>query len=319
MHLWIGIDGGATKTRVVAVDAEGNVVAEGLAGATNYQIVGVDAACRHLQQAIQTVLTGLGGSPTIAAMVAGFAGLDGPADVDAVRAFVQCAVAPFGDPAWWAVNDAVAAWAGALAGDAGVIVISGSGAIALAVGLDGVSALADGWGHWLGDEGSGFDIGHSGLRAAVRCADRRGPATHLLDRLIARFGENWPSWVSALNAMPGDTAHAQIASFAPDVVAAAAQGDAVACAVLGRAAESLAQTAASVIRRTQLSPSPHVATVGSLFVHSQILYAEFSRRLAQLVPGATVSRPKLQPAEGAALLARKPTLIPKDVIVVRSA
>ena len=52
MHLWIGIDGGATKTRVVAVGEDGVVIAEGLAGATNYRIVGVDAACLHLQQAM---------------------------------------------------------------------------------------------------------------------------------------------------------------------------------------------------------------------------------------------------------------------------
>lgn len=151
----------------------------------------------------------------------------------------------------------------------------------------------------------------------MRYADQRGPNTQLLDRLIARFGHEWPSWVTSLNAMPSDAAHAQIASFAPDVVEAADVGDGVARAILARAAESLAQTAASVTRRAKLTKSLNVVTVGSLFVHSRMLYAEFGSRLAQLVPGATVHRPKLQPAEGAALLARRPALIPKDVIVVR--
>lgn len=317
MRLWIGIDGGATKTRAVAVGEDGKVVAEGLAGATNYQIVGVDTACRHLQQALQSALINLN-TPSIAGMVGGFAGFDGPADVEPVRRIMENAAAELSVSEWCAVNDSVAAWSGALAGEAGVIVISGSGAAALAVGSNGVSVHADGWGHWLGDEGSGFDIGRRGLRAAVRCADQRGPATQLLDRLIARFGDEWPSWVTSLNAMPGDAAHAQIASFAPDVVESAANGDVVARDVLGRAAASLAQSAASVIRRAQL-PSPQVATVGSLFVYSQILYNEFGKHLAELVPDATVDRPKLQPAEGAALLARKPTLIPKDVLIVRSA
>ncbi|MEZ4635279.1 MAG: BadF/BadG/BcrA/BcrD ATPase family protein [Caldilineaceae bacterium] len=319
MHLWIGIDGGATKTRVVAVGEDGVVIAEGLAGATNYQIVGVDAACLHLQQAIQIALERIEASLPVAAIVAGIAGLDGPDDVEPVRQIMQSAAAELNDPTWWAVNDTVAAWAGALAGEAGVIVISGSGAAALAVGTDGNAVHADGWGHWLGDEGSGFDIGRRGLRAAVRYADQRGPATQLLDRLIERFGAAWPSWVTSLNAMPGDAAHAQIASFAPDVVEAADVGDEVASSVLGHAAESLAQTAAGVIRRAQLSSPVRVATVGSLFVHSRMLYAEFAKSLAQLVPGAVVNHPKRQPAEGAALLAQRPALIPKDVIVVRGA
>ena len=316
MRLWIGIDGGATKTRAVAVGEDGKVVAEGLAGATNYQIVGVDAACRHLGLALQAALAKFDGVLFVEGIAAGFAGLDGPADVSPVRCMMESAAAELSVSEWCAVNDSVAAWSGALAGEAGVIVISGSGAAALAVGSDGVSVHADGWGHWLGDEGSGFDIGRRGLRAAVRCADQRGVATQLLDRLIARFGDEWPSWVTSLNAMPSDAAHAQIASFAPDVVESAANGDVVARDVLGCAAASLAQSVASVIRRAQL-PSPQVATVGSLFVHSQILYNEFGKHLAELVPNATVDRPKLQPAEGAALLARKPALIPKDVLVVR--
>lgn len=319
MHLWIGIDGGATKTRVVAVDKGGAVVVEGLAGATNYQIVGVDIACRNLHQAIQAALAKLGdvGVLTIERMAAGFAGLDGPADVPFVRRMMESAAVGFAVPEWVSVNDSVAAWSGALAGEPGVIVISGSGAAALAVGIDGASVHADGWGHWLGDEGSGFDIGRQGLCVAVRAADERGPTTELFDRLIARFGPEWPSWVTSLNAMPGDAAHAQIASFAPDVVAAASAGDSVAQNVLYRAAASLAQTTASVIRRAKLSPSPKVATVGSLFVHSRMLYTEFGLCLARLVPGVKVDRPILQPAEGAALLARRPELIPTDVIVVR--
>lgn len=316
MHLWIGIDGGATKTRAVVVDEGGNVIAEGLAGPTNYQIVGVDAACLHLYRAVTAALTQVDGTPTVRGIVAAFAGLDGPADVPPVRRMMESAAAEFSVSEWWAVNDSVAAWSGALAGEPGVIVISGSGAAALAVGIDGVSVHADGWGHWLGDEGSGFDIGRQGLCAAVRATDQRGPATRLLDRMIARFGAEWPSWVTSLNAMPGGAAHAQISSFAPDVVESAASGDAVARDVLIRAAEVLAQTAASVILRAQL-PSPQVATVGSLFVHSQILYNKFSKHLTELVPDAKVDRPKLQPAEGAALLARKPALIPKDVLTVR--
>ncbi len=318
VSLWIGIDGGATKTRTVAVGVDGVTVGQGLTGATNYQVVGVDVARRNLRHAIVQVLADVDEDPHLVNLVAGFAGLDGPSDVATVAEMMRNATQDLPNRRWWAVNDTVAAWAGAMAAEPGAIVISGSGAAALAVGENGLCYHADGWGHWLGDEGSGFDIGRQGLRAALRAVDQRGPATELTDRLMSRqatAANGWASWVTSLNALTSDDVHPQIAAFALDVVESATAGDGVALEILGRAAQALAHTAASVLRQAHLS-SPQVATVGSLFVHSQILYDEFGQRVQQLVPGVLVNRPKLQPAEGAALLAKQPSLIPRDVLTV---
>ena len=316
MSLFVGIDGGATKTRVVVADADGVTLAQAQSAASNYQIVGTDAAARHLSAGLIAAFERTPyASTSVAGIAAGFAGLDGPADVEAVSVLMARALTDAGLSApWWAVNDAVVAWAGALGGRPGVIVISGSGAIALAVNENGDSVRSDGLGHWLGDEGSGFDIGRRGLQAAVRAAEGRGAETALLGRLERRHvgEEGWRAWISALNAMDGERAHAQIASFAPDVVQTAAQGDAVAREILGEAGRALAHTAYSALCRAGLTRSPKAATVGSLFAHSLILRDFFSQTLCRLLPGAAVHWPQMQPAEGAVLLARKPALIPKD-------
>jgi glucosamine kinase len=322
MTLFLGIDGGATKTKVVVVDETGALQAEAQTGASNYQIVGVESAAQHLAQGITAALSTTGSTPAaVTGMVAGFAGLDGPADVDPVSRLMRVAMAQVGIHApWQAVNDAVVAWAGALGGKPGAIIISGSGAIAFAVNQEGQSAHADGWGHWLGDEGSGFDIGRRGLQAAVRAADGRGPATLLLDQLLSRHGnqpETWKASVSQLNAAGSDDAHAQIASFAPEVVQVADKGDHVAHEILREAGHNLAHTAAGALRHVELIHAANVATVGSLFVHSLILRDYFSQTLHQLLPGAVVHWPQAEPAQGAALLARRPGLIPGDVVSVK--
>ncbi|MCV7329931.1 ATPase, partial [Mycobacterium cookii] len=46
------------------------------------------------------------------------------------------------------------AHAGALNGEPGVVLIAGTGVVALAIDADGALRTADGWGPWLGDEGS---------------------------------------------------------------------------------------------------------------------------------------------------------------------
>src|SRR3954454_500523 len=131
-------------------------------------------------------------------------------------------------------SDAVLAHAGALGGEPGVVLIAGTGVVAVAIDADGALRTADGWGPWLGDEGGGAWIGASGLRAALRAHDGRGPSTALLDAARARFGDpaGWPAIAHDVRAL---------ASFAPDV--AAARGDAAALAIMSVAAEMLATTA----------------------------------------------------------------------------
>ena len=156
---------------------------------------------------------------------------------DAARALGDALLASLRAERVAVTSDAVIAHAGALNGEPGVVLIAGTGVVALAIGADGALRTADGWGPWLGDEGGGAWIGAAGLRAALRAHDGRGPSTTLLDAARARFGapQTWPAQL---------TGAAALASFAPDVLAA--EGDAAALAIVSAAAEALAATARAV-------------------------------------------------------------------------
>ena len=220
----LSVDLGKTSCRV----AGGGRIAEG-PGAPGLAAPG---GVRAAQAAILALTRQFG--PVEEVIVGAAGALRAP---DAARALGEALLTSLRAQRAVVTSDAVIAHAGALDGRPGVVLIVGTGVVALAVGADGALRTADGWGPLLGDEGGGAWIGTTGLRAALRALEGRGPATELADAARARFGrpETWPARL---------TDAAELASFAPDVLAA--QGDAVASAIVAAAAASLAATARAV-------------------------------------------------------------------------
>ncbi|QLE75014.1 ATPase [Streptomyces rectiverticillatus] len=142
-------------------------------------------------------------------------------------------------------TDAVTAYAGALGQRPGAVVAAGTGLVAVGTDLtaEGGWRRADGWGHLLGDCGSGAWIGRAGLEAAMRAHDGRAGGSHaLLERLHALFGPA-PELPALL--YPRADRPAVLASFAPEVGRCAA-ADPVAAGILRRAARHIAEAAAAV-------------------------------------------------------------------------
>ncbi|WP_295010267.1 N-acetylglucosamine kinase [uncultured Microbacterium sp.] len=152
-------------------------------------------------------------------------------------------------------SDVVTAHAGALQGEAGVLLIAGTGAVALGVDAEGYR-LVDGWGPELGDLGSGSWIGREGLRAVLRARDGLAGRTTLTDAFghltaaeaqgdAARVADPTPiTWVGG-----SDAPARQIARFAPAVLDAADAGDPAAVAIRDEAARLLAETARAASAR----------------------------------------------------------------------
>ncbi len=217
----LAVDLGKTTCRAAAAGRR----AEG-AGAPGLAVPG---GVRAAEVAILAVARELGPADEVIVGAAG--ALAAP---DAARALGDALLVSLPAERVTVTSDAVIAHAGALNGQPGVVLIAGTGVVALAIDADGALCTADGWGPWLGDEGGGGWIGAAGLRAALRAHDGRGPSTTLLDAARARFGAplTWPAQL---------TDAAAVASFAPDVLAA--ESDAVARGIVSAAAEALAATA----------------------------------------------------------------------------
>ena len=266
-----------------------------------------------------------GGAMAAAAAILAVAGpLIGPAGVSAVSAGAPGALAApeaardlarrlcAALPAARAVvgSDAVMAHAGALGGGPGVVLVAGTGAVAVAIGRDGVVHRVDGAGPWLGDEGGGGWLGLHGLRAALRAAEGRGPATALQALAGARFGP-LPTLPARLEGKPNPPRAA--AGFAPDVIQAARAGDAVADALLQRAIGALAATVRAAAALLALRPVPFAMLGGLAADLSAPLLAALAGDglLPVLAPGTAL--------DGARLLARPGTLHERSLVRAQAA
>ncbi|MEL7974262.1 BadF/BadG/BcrA/BcrD ATPase family protein [Isoptericola sp. F-RaC21] len=196
--------------------------------------------------------------------------------------------------------DALAAHLGALGGRPGAVAAVGTGAIVLATDLRRRWHRADGWGHLLGDLGSGSWIGAAGLRAAIATHDGRpGPASPtLLAAALEQFGpvEGWPA---ALYGRP-DRAHV-LASFTPAVADAARAGDPVAGAVLHDAGTHLAESLAAALRP---GIPPLASVTGGVLQIGAPVTAPLEARLSALRPDVRLVAADGSPLDGALRLAR---------------
>ncbi|ARF58845.1 N-acetylglucosamine kinase [Streptomyces gilvosporeus] len=183
--------------------------------------------------------------------------------------------------------DAVTAYAGALGQRPGAVVAAGTGLIALGTDLTAAGGWrrADGWGHLLGDCGSGAWIGRAGLEAALRAHDGRpGGSPALLARAEAEFG---PAAGLPGALYPRSDRPAVLASFAPQVAGCAADGDPVATGILHDAARHIADAAAAVCPPGgRPGCRPVVALTGGLLRTGEPLLGPLRTALAERLPYA---------------------------------
>ncbi|MEU0440987.1 BadF/BadG/BcrA/BcrD ATPase family protein [Streptomyces sp. NPDC006186] len=297
--VFLAVDSGGSGLRLaLGTVARGPLARRDAGGPVRTGERGIDAG--HLMELLVPAVrslaeaSGLGQPVTAAVGVAGLSTLG--ADL---RAVLPGALRrEFGVRRLALAADAVTAYAGALGERAGVVIAAGTGLIAVGTDLRRWRR-ADGWGHLLGDCGSGAWIGRAGLEAALRAHDGRpGGSARLLARAEETFGP-----VTRLPGLlyPRADRAAVLASFAPQVAAcAAADADQVAGGILDAAARHMAESAAAV---RPAGGTPAVALTGGLFRMGAPLLTPLERELARLLPHARLTPALGDPLDGAARIA----------------
>ena len=294
----IGIDAGGTKTVCQLADADGTIVAESRAGGANLQALGELEVEKVLYHVMEAAVDGRGIVP--AAICLGIAGVDRPDDAAAVRSIMR----RIGyQSRILVVNDALVALEAGAPSQPGVVIISGTGSIAYGRNALCEAARAGGWGHILGDEGSGYWIGRAALRAVLRDADQRGQATALTPLLLKHFG------ITRAQGLLHEVYYSHlrpsaIGSLAECVHTAFLDGDAVATGILRAAANELEASGLTVARRLGLIGEAFTFVLsGGIFRAVPWLRAELERRLPLAAAGSRTQLLEREPASGAVALA----------------
>lgn len=186
-------------------------------------------------------------------------------------------------------DDATAAFYGAFGEQSGVVLIAGTGSICLGKTQQGIFHRCGGWGHLIGDEGSGFDIGRQVLNAVLKAYDGRAPQTRLVSLLSGQFGLDAPDKIVDYAYLGGKSA---ISALAPLCEVAASEGDPAASAILETAADSLISyiiAAASHFEYTEV-PLKLVLT-GGVLREDGLLYQIVCNRVRQIPKCSTDATP----------------------------
>lgn len=294
----------------------GRVLGRGSGGPGNALSVGRADLTRHLTDAVAAALPPGGEAARVAAVFGGFAGaaeglgserghglaLSCLRDALAANGITGAAVGAGGD-----TEVALASAPGAPAD--GLVLIAGTGAIATRLAGRRRVGVVDGHGWLLGDDGSGFWLGDRAARAALAALDGRGPWTSLAGRIVTHYLGEQPAPVDASAGFEERRRLAEgivtgayalppvaLARLSRMAVEEAARGDAVALALLDRAADLLTASVAALGPRPG---EPLVVTGGLLGPKGPLL----SRVRARLAPLDLRLHPTTDGAYGAAALA----------------
>jgi N-acetylglucosamine kinase-like BadF-type ATPase len=189
-------------------------------------------------------------------------------------------------------HDAAIALEAAFGSENGLVVIAGTGSVVFGRGGGGTTQRAGGWGHRLGDLGSGHAVGRAGLRAVAAALDG-GPRT----TLQARVQERYDIGTRAELLRWAYREKTALANVAPLVGAAAAAGDAVAEEILVSQTAALARQAAWVVDAVG-DPAPHIAVLGGM-LRSEPYAQALRQALRAQMPTASVERLQQAPVAGA--------------------
>ncbi len=303
--LFLGVDGGGTKTRFILARTGGTTVAEALRGPCYYPQVGLDGLREVLAGGLSEVTSAAG----IAAADIAHAFFGIPAygeDSAATRAIERLPASLLGHERYACDNDMVCGWAGSFACGDGINIVAGTGSIGY--GRRGQrAARAGGWGELFSDEGSAYWLVTQALNAFSRMSDGRLPRGPLYELVKEGFDLSADLDLCARTLGGAACSRDALAGYAHLVLDASALGDEVVLDILSRGGRELARIADTL--RVALGfpdgdPVP-VSWSGGCFDSGDVFLAPFKAALLAACPAFTPQRPLHPPHMGAVLFAQR--------------
>jgi N-acetylglucosamine kinase-like BadF-type ATPase len=312
--LFLGVDGGGTKTHFVLVDRDGNLAAS-CEGPSSYHLeIGIDGLRDVLADGLAALFrrAGIDGS----AIAHAFFGLPAHGEDSVAQVLLDAMPEPLlGHRRYRCGNDMVCAWAGSLGGEDGINIVAGTGSIGYGE-RRGKSARAGGWGEVFSDEGSAYWIAVQGLNIFTRMSDGRLPHGPLYDafRTELDLGPDLDLCAKVMNTHT----RGSIAAMSQLVDRAAQGGDASAIRILDDAARELAAIAEAVRRALAFEPdeSAPLSYSGGVFNAGALILDPLRRHLAERSGTYQLRAPIVMPSGGAAIYAAKLSAQPLSVAAI---
>jgi len=284
--IYIGIDSGGTKTVGVACNQAGKTIASYSTVGANPYDVGWKRSYEIFNNCVEQLTSE---STPLVKLCISAAGIG---NVNAESILKWSAALDLNPLQLFIIGDAYAAHLGAFAGEEGILVLAGTGAIMIARQQD-IMIRVGGWGHIIGDQGSGYGIALDAIRQSVIDSDLYSDS-HLLKAVKNFYAIDT---IAELLDLLQDTPKATIANFVKEVLDLAQQGDIKSNVIIERHFDVFRQQLKYL---KTLSVSPNVSCTGGLFEH--VFYQQsFQTLLDEL--GLEFQKAVFSPVEAAVQLA----------------
>lgn len=303
-ELFIGIDGGGTKTDVLCVDSSKTEKGQGTSGPTNLTSTTVGAASFNLKEAVRQSLEHVGSEYVVKHACMGLAGLDTDREYESAYRTFSDILQPYKVEKFTLINDSAIALANGSDKENAVILISGTGSICFGRNAAGETAKTGGMDYLLTDQGSGYDIGRHVLREAVKSFDGRRSKTILEDLVAQHFG------IRDLNDLKTEVynpilSKIEVAELAQVCSEAYEQGDQAAAEIFSWAEAELTLLVTTVINRLKIHDQPVDLVCAGTILKQQHIFTSLKEKLQKDLPQLEVVFPESPPVYGAVKLALK--------------
>ncbi|MFO1442358.1 hypothetical protein KDN24_03785 [Bacillus sp. Bva_UNVM-123] len=295
--LFIGFDGGGTKTICIIGDSQGRIIASAIGASTNLKSRPEEKVKEVIYQLLDELLqSDQIQMERIKGVFVSTAGGDREEDRKRWQQWiVEYGIKPY---KLSVANDAVAALAAGTKGQNGIVLIAGTGSIAYSVS-DGLSKpiRVGGWGYLIGDEGSGYHIGNEALRMITRSYDgiedkREAFTKDILEKMGLETAEQLITFI-----YEDPYPRKLIASIADHVITLAERDEPHAAGIIQSAIEQLVHLVIAIMNKDKESLDYPLVISGGLF-QSDYFRMGFEQTLRLKGCSLPIILPKYPPVVG---------------------
>ncbi|OQV24552.1 N-acetyl-D-glucosamine kinase [Hypsibius exemplaris] len=246
---FVGIEGGGTASHGILLNEDAEILARCTGGKTNQWVVGLEKACQTIADMVGE-LRKTADVPDNAVIASIGLCMSGADDAQRNKQWVNMLDEVHHVAASYVIeNDTVGSLATARSDLSGIVLISGTGSNCILRNPDGKMVGAGGWGHLLGDEGSGYWIAQHAIKIFFDHEDRLRKCpqdlTQFRREVYNYFGVETRSEMLQFFYSPFDKSF--IAKFCSNLAAAGLAGDPFCKQVFYDAGWQLANHVAAVI------------------------------------------------------------------------
>jgi glucosamine kinase len=301
MAYFLGFDAGGTKTTCALAD-DTQILARASGGSIKPLRVSLEQAERNLSSLLDGIARQSGVDlKRIDVSCVGTAGVRLPQ----TREWMQEIISRYAGGKILVCGDEETALDAAFPGQAGVLIIGGTGSNILGRTSANETFTVGGWGPALADEGSGYWIGREALKAALHAYDFQQP-TIILDRVMKFWSAATLGDIANLaNATPSP----DFSQLAPLIVECAREGDAVALDILQKGGHLLGEYATHAVLRLRAlepdAPWPGIVFVGSVLDKVALVRESMIATIRHKVPSVKILPEAVDPIQGALWRARQ--------------